>query len=72
MKLTILGCHSATPHADKAPTAQLLLTKKHHFLIDCGEGTQVLLRKAKVKFATYQTYFYFSPSMVTTFTGYLD
>ena len=76
MKLTILGCHSATPHADKAPTAQLLSTKKHHFLIDCGEGTQVLLRKAKVKFAhikhifishLHGDHFYGLPGLISTF-----
>jgi ribonuclease Z len=76
MKLTILGCHSATPHTDKAPTAQLLSTKKHHFLIDCGEGTQVLLRKAKVKFAhikhifishLHGDHFYGLPGLISTF-----
>ena len=48
MKLTILGCHSASPHENKNSTAQLLETRSHSFLIDCGEGTQVQLRKAKV------------------------
>jgi ribonuclease Z len=76
MKLKVLGCHSATPHADKAPTAQLLSTKKHHFLIDCGEGTQVLLRKAKVKFAhirhifishLHGDHFYGLPGLISTF-----
>ena len=50
MKLTILGCHSATPRIDTNPTAQILEVKGHVFLIDCGEGTQVQLRKYKVKF----------------------
>jgi len=76
MKLTILGCHSATPHANKAPTAQLLSTKNHHFLIDCGEGTQVLLRKTKVKFAhikhifishLHGDHFYGLPGLISTF-----
>ena len=76
MKLTILGCHSATPHANKAPTAQLLSTKNHHFLIDCGEGTQVLLRKAKVKFAhikhifishLHGDHFYGLPGLISSF-----
>ena len=51
MKLTILGCHSATPRWDANPTAQILEVKGHLFLIDCGEGTQVQLRKYKIKFA---------------------
>jgi len=51
MKLTILGCHSATPRWDANPTAQVLEVKGHIFLIDCAEGTQVQLRRFKVKFA---------------------
>lgn len=51
MKLTILGCHSATPRWDSNPTSQVLDVKGHLFLIDCGEGTQVQLRRFKVKFA---------------------
>ncbi len=51
MKLTILGCHSATPRAHHHPTSQVLEMKGHMFLIDCGEGTQVQLRKNKVKFS---------------------
>ncbi|MCH9660447.1 MAG: ribonuclease Z [Bacteroidetes bacterium] len=51
MKLTILGCHSATPRWDAHPTAQVLEVKGHLFLIDCAEGTQVQLRRFKVKFA---------------------
>ncbi len=51
MKLTILGCHSATPRTSAHPTAQVLEIKGHLFLIDCGEGTQVQLRRYKVKFS---------------------
>jgi len=51
MKLTILGCHSATPRWDAHPTAQVLEARGHLFLIDCGEGTQVQLRRCKVKFS---------------------
>tara|TARA_R110002012_G_scaffold206357_1_gene376092 strand:- start:6783 stop:7688 length:906 start_codon:yes stop_codon:yes gene_type:complete len=51
MKLTILGCYSATPRTDTNPTAQVLEINNHLFLIDCGEGTQVELRRNKIKFA---------------------
>ncbi|WP_372744726.1 ribonuclease Z [Lutibacter sp.] len=51
LKLTILGCHSATPRVNANPTAQFLEIQNHHFLIDCGEGTQVQLRKYGVKFS---------------------
>ncbi|WP_248722861.1 ribonuclease Z [Seonamhaeicola sp. ML3] len=50
MKLTILGCYSATPRILTNPTSQVLEVKGHMFLIDCGEGTQVQLRKHKIKF----------------------
>lgn len=51
MKLTILGCYSATPRTDTNPTAQVLEIKNNLFLIDCGEGTQVELRRNKIKFS---------------------
>ncbi|HET8839691.1 MAG TPA: ribonuclease Z [Flavobacteriaceae bacterium] len=51
MKITILGCHSATPKLNTNPTAQVLEIKNHIFLIDCGEGTQVQLRRQKIKFS---------------------
>ncbi len=51
MKLTILGCYAATPRTITNPTSQVLEIKNHLFLIDCGEGTQVQLRKNKIKFS---------------------
>lgn len=51
MELIILGCHSATPRENYHTTSQLLLIKNHSFLIDCGEGTQIQLRKAKINFS---------------------
>ena len=57
MQLTILGCHSATPRENKHTTSQLLEVKEHLFLIDCGEGTQIQLRKTKVKFSRIQHIF---------------
>jgi ribonuclease Z len=51
MKLTILGCYAATPRTFTNPTSQILDIKNRLFLIDCGEGTQVQLRKNKIKFS---------------------
>lgn len=51
LKLTILGCHSATPRTFAHPTSQVLEINNRSFLIDCGEGTQSQLRKHKVKFS---------------------
>ena len=49
--LTILGFNSAIPTITSAPTAQFLEMEERAFLIDCGEGTQVQLRKAKARFS---------------------
>ena len=49
--LTILGYNSAIPTVKSAPTAQFLEMCERNFLIDCGEGTQVQLRRAKAKFS---------------------
>ena len=51
MNLTILGCYAATPRSMTNPTAQVLEMKNHMFLIECGEGTQVQLRKNKIRFS---------------------
>lgn len=51
MKLTILGCYAATPRTISNPTSQVLEVKNQYFLIDCAEGTQIQLRKHKVKFS---------------------
>ena len=51
MKLHILGCYAATPRSDTQPTAQVLECRNQLFLIDCAEGTQVQLRRNKIKFS---------------------
>ena len=48
--VTILGSNSALPTSHRNPTAQLLNAAERFFLIDCGEGTQLQLRKNKIKF----------------------
>ncbi|MAZ55259.1 MAG: ribonuclease Z, partial [Flavobacteriales bacterium] len=48
-ELTILGCNSAIPTNHRKPTAQLLNVAERFFLIDCGEGTQLQLRKYKIR-----------------------
>ncbi|MDR1182312.1 MAG: ribonuclease Z [Bacteroidales bacterium] len=49
--LTVLGSSSATPTAQRHPSAFLLKSnkKRDYFLIDCGEGTQILLRQAGIR-----------------------
>jgi len=48
--LKILGSASALPTKNRFTTAQVLNVHERFFLIDCGEGTQIQLRKASVKF----------------------
>ena len=76
MKLTILGCHAATPTTLFNPSSQLLEIKNHLFLIDCGEGTQVQLRKHKIKFSRinhifishlHGDHFFGLPGLISTF-----
>ncbi|MCK4920611.1 MAG: ribonuclease Z [Bacteroidales bacterium] len=50
-RLTILGSSSALPTAKRYPTAHLLNANERFFLIDCGEGTQMQLRKYKFNFS---------------------
>lgn len=49
-ELTILGSSSATPIYNRHPTSQLLVFRDRHFLIDCGEGTQMQMLKYKVRY----------------------
>jgi ribonuclease Z len=49
-ELLILGCSSASPTAERNQTSQLLNIAERHFLIDCGEATQIQLRRFKAKF----------------------
>lgn len=49
-ELTILGSSAATPTSNRNPTSQLLNIAERFFLIDCGEGTQIQMRKFKTRF----------------------
>lgn len=43
--VTILGSSSALPTSHRFPTAQVVRHNEQLFLIDCGEGTQIQLRR---------------------------
>ena len=47
--LTILGSSSALPTSQRFPTAHVLNAHERLFLIDCGEGAQIQLRRYKLK-----------------------
>lgn len=51
MELYILGCGSALPTTRHNPSAQVLNVRDKLFMIDCGEGTQQQMRKAKLNFS---------------------
>jgi len=48
--LTILGSGSALPKPDRFTTAHVLNAHGRFFLIDCGEGAQIQLRRFKIRF----------------------
>lgn len=48
-ELLILGSSSASPTSERNPSAQLFNIAERYFLIDCGESTQIQLRKNKAK-----------------------
>ena len=47
--VTILGSSSALPTSLRFPTSQVVRLNEQLFLIDCGEGTQIQLRRFKFK-----------------------
>ncbi len=51
MKLTIVGSSSALPTSERYPSAHVLSAHERLFLIDCGEGTQMQLRKNRIRFS---------------------
>src|SRR5512137_1204172 len=50
MQLTILGTSSALPTSERFPSAHVLNVHERLYLIDCGEGTQMQLRKNRIRF----------------------
>ncbi len=48
--LNVLGTASALPTTERYPSAQVLDVRGRLFMIDCGEGAQTALRKARVSF----------------------
>lgn len=48
-KVKILGVNSAAPAHNRHQSSQVLTVNNQHFLIDCGENTQVQLMRFKIK-----------------------
>ena len=48
--VTLLGCGSATPTLRHMATSQVVDLRDKLYLIDCGEGTQLQMRRMRVRF----------------------
>ena len=49
-KLYILGCGSALPTPRHYATSQIVELRDKQFMVDCGEGTQIQLRRSRIGF----------------------
>lgn len=56
-QVTILGCGSAMPTTYRNPTSQLIEVNNKLFMIDCGEGTQLQMRKYKARMSKLHSIF---------------
>jgi ribonuclease Z len=54
-EVTILGSNAAIPTLSRGTTSQYVQCKQRHILIDCGEGTQLQLRKFQIKYQRIST-----------------
>ena len=50
-ELTILGCGSALPTTRHFATSQVLNVREKLYMIDCGEGSQLQMRRSHLKFS---------------------
>lgn len=48
--LNILGCGSALPTTRHLPTSQVINLRDKLYMIDCGEGAQLQMRRMRIKF----------------------
>ena len=56
-KIHILGCGSALPTPKHGASAQVVELRGKMFLVDCGEGTQIQLRRSRIGFTRIQSVF---------------
>lgn len=56
-QVTILGCGSAMPTTLHNPASQLVDVNEKLFMIDCGEGTQLQMRKYKTRISKLHSIF---------------
>ena len=56
-KIHILGCGSALPTLHHYASAQVVEMRGKQFMIDCGEGTQMQLRRSRIRFTKLSAVF---------------
>lgn len=56
-KIHILGCGSALPTLRHSASSQVVEMRGKYFMIDCGEGTQVQLRRSRISFTKINSVF---------------
>lgn len=56
-QVTILGCGSALPTTLHHPSSQLVDVNEKLFMIDCGEGTQLQMRKYRIRMSKLHSVF---------------
>ena len=49
-KIRILGCGSALPTLKHFASSQIIEVRDKTFMVDCGEGTQIQVRRARIHF----------------------
>ena len=49
-RIHILGCGSALPTLHHYASSQVVEMRGKLFMIDCGEGTQIQLRRSRIRF----------------------
>ena len=55
--VTILGSNSAVPSLERNPTSQVVEYRNKKFMIDCGEGTQLAMRRNKISLQSVEHIF---------------
>ena len=56
-KIHILGCGSALPTLQHYSSSQVVELRGKQFMIDCGEGTQMQLRRSRIRFTKLSAVF---------------
>lgn len=56
-KVNILGCGSATPSLRHQPSCQVVDYRDKLFMVDCGEGAQLAMRRMRLKYSRLNNIF---------------